>query len=252
MHIVRARAFLPRTEQSSVYNTFLKSFYYDPATPAGAIVSPPTGATITNSTYTIIVRADSTATSESINIMDSNPDNDDILTGDNYGNGSSNDTPIFASVAPVAVTTPALDALYPNLPQEFHFTYAGVPTNGTATITVHLNEITTQVLPNRVTTLTETLNTAAPSVAMEITSPPVDGLAMLLGSNSFYTVQACFTASLDTDDIEDFTVTVNGVPQPRAGPNYEPLYYIGGTSCGPLMRMFNFTWNSPPPGKQRH
>ncbi|HEX3720078.1 MAG TPA: alpha-amylase family glycosyl hydrolase [Verrucomicrobiae bacterium] len=248
MHIVRVRSFLPRAGQSSVYNTFLKSFYYDPATPTGAIVSPPTGATITNSTYTIVVRADSTATGASINIMDSNPENDDVVTGGNYGNGPRDGDPVFVSASPMAATTPALDALYPNLPVEFHFTYPGVPTNGSATVTVLLSEITTQVLSNRVTRLVNTFNTAASSAALEISTPPVDGLGFLFGSNSVFTVQACFTSSLDTNEIENFTVTVNGVPQPRAGADYEPLYYIGGTACGPLMRTFNFTWVAPPPG----
>jgi hypothetical protein len=62
-------------------------------------------------------------------------------------------------------------------------------------------------------------------------------------------VQACFTADLDTNDIENFTVTINGVPQlPRWGANYEPLYYVGGTACEPLLRTFNYTWVGPPPG----
>jgi hypothetical protein len=180
--------------------------------------------------------------------MDSSPENDDAVTGYNYGNGSRNGVPVFVSASPVAVTTPALDALYPNLPEEFHFTYGGVPTNGSATVTVLLSEITTQVLSNRVTTLTDTFNTAAPSAALEISSPPVDGLGLLLGSNSVYTVQACFTPNLDTNDIEDFTVTVNGVAQPRAGADYQPLYYIGGAACEPSMRTFNFTWVGPPAG----
>jgi glycosidase len=248
LHIVRARSFLPRTGQSSVYNTFLQSFYFDAATPAGVIVSPAPGSSVTNSTCTVIVRADSTATAASINIQDSNPDNDDVVTGYNYGNGSRNGVPIFVSTPPVAVTIPALDAIYTNLPQEFHFLYPAVPTNGSATITILLSEITTQVWSNRVTTLTDTFTTAAPNASLEISSPPMDGLALLLASNSVYTVQACFTPNLDTNDIENFTVTVNGVPQPRSGPDYEPLYYIGGTACEPALRTFNYTWVAPPPG----
>jgi hypothetical protein len=248
LHIVRARSFLPRTGQSSVYNTFLETFYYDAATPAGVIVSPAPGAVVTNSTCTVVVRADSTATGAAINIADSNPENDDVVTGLNYGNGSRNGVPIFVSAAPVAVTTPALDTLYPNLPQEYHFTYPAVPSNGSATVTVRLNEITTPVLSNRVTTLTNSFTTAAPAAVLQISSPPVDGLALLLDSNSVYTVEACFTANLDTNDIENFTVSINGVPQPRWGADFEPYYYIGGTACGPAMRTFNYSWAAPPPG----
>jgi hypothetical protein len=247
-HIVRARPFLPRTGKSSVFNTFLETFYYDAATPSGVIVSPAPGSTITNSTYTVIVRADGTATAASINIADSSPANDDVATGYNYGNGSRNGVPIFVSSPPVAVPTPALNALYPNLPQEFHFTYAAVPTNGPATITVLLSEITTQVLTNRVTTLTDSFFTAAPAASLQITSPPADGMAFLLGANSVYTIQACFTPNLDTNDIENFTVSVNGVAQPRWTAGFEPLYYIGGETCEPAMRTFNYTWLAPPPG----
>jgi glycosidase len=164
-HIVRARSFLPRNGQSSVYNTFLKTFYYDAATPAGVIVSPAPGTTVTNSTCTIVVRADSTATGAAINIEESNPENDDMVTGLNYGIGSRNGVPVFVSTGPVAVTTPALDALYPNLPQEYHFIYPGVPIDGSATVTVLLSEITTQVLTNRVTTLTDTFTTGHPAPA---------------------------------------------------------------------------------------
>jgi hypothetical protein len=170
MHIICARSFLPRTGQSSVYNTFLKSFYYDAATPAGVIVSPAPGATVTSSSCTIIVRADSTATGASINIEDNNPENDAVVTGLHYGNGLSNGVPIFVSKAAVTVTTPSLNALYPNLPQEFHFTYPEVPTNGSATITVLLSEITTQVLTNRVTTLTDTFTTGTP-LPLQIMNP---------------------------------------------------------------------------------
>jgi hypothetical protein len=249
LHIVRARSFLPRTGQSSVYNTFLESFYYDAATPAGVIVSPAPGTTVTNSACTVVVRADSTATAAAINIADGNPENDDVVTGLNYGNGSRNGVPVFVSTSPVAVTTPTLDALYPNLPQEYHFTYPAVPASGSATVTARLSEITTLLLSNRVTTLADTFTTAAPAVTLQITTPPSDGLALLLGSNSVYTLQACFTASLDTNDIENFTVTINGVLQPRwNATNYEPLYYFGGTACEPPMRTFNYTWLSPPPG----
>ena len=62
-HILRARTFLPRSGQSSVYNTFSQTFYYDGALPTGAIVlpansSPPLAAAI----ITVVVRADSTVT----------------------------------------------------------------------------------------------------------------------------------------------------------------------------------------------
>ena len=123
-----------------------------------------------------------------------------------------------------------------------------MPSNGSATVTVKLSEITTQVLTNRVTILTNKFTTVAPNASLQISSPPADGMALLLGSNSVYTVQACFTANLDTNDIENFTVTINGVPQPRWDADFEPLYYVGGSVCEPAMRTFNYTWIAPSPG----
>src|SRR5262249_14950675 len=41
-HILRGRCFLPRSGKSSVYNTFLQTFYYDAGLPSGAIAYPPT------------------------------------------------------------------------------------------------------------------------------------------------------------------------------------------------------------------
>ena len=42
-HILRARTFLPRPGQSSVYNTFSQTFYYDGALPTGVIAFPANG-----------------------------------------------------------------------------------------------------------------------------------------------------------------------------------------------------------------
>ena len=70
-HILRARTFLPRAGQSSVYNTFLQTFYYDGALPTGVIAYPAGGSAIGSSTYTVVVRADSTVTGVNFNIQDS-------------------------------------------------------------------------------------------------------------------------------------------------------------------------------------
>ena len=60
-HIVRARAFLPRTGKSGVFNTFSQAFYYDAQPPAGVIAFPSAdNQTINSSSYTVVVRADGT------------------------------------------------------------------------------------------------------------------------------------------------------------------------------------------------
>jgi hypothetical protein len=239
---------LPRTGQSSVYNTFLKSFYYDAATPAGVIASPASGSLITGGQTTIIVRADSNALSASINIADGNTNNDDAITGDSFGNGTRNGAPVFVTHSPVSVPTPSLTAQYPNLPVEFHFQYPAVPSSGTATVTVLLNEITTQVLTNRFTTLTQTFFTAAPPEQLQISNPSADGQPLLLASNAAFTIQACFTANLDSLDPSPFTVSVNGLPEPRTGPGNTPLYSISGLGCGGGLSQLNYSWTGATPG----
>src|SRR5262249_47989433 len=151
------RCFLPRTNKSSVFNTFSQTFYYDAAPPGGAIATPAGDGTNLNSiSYQFVIRADSTVTSAEFNVSDSNTANDDATTGDDNGNGLTNGVPKFMAATPVAPNA-GLTALYPNYPQEFRFTYAAIPTNGTATITVRLKEATTAILPTRFTTLTRTV-----------------------------------------------------------------------------------------------
>ena len=105
-------------------------------------------------------------------------------TGQPNGNGNdTNGAPIFVPATPVASPDPALSAQYPNYPQEFRFVYTNVPASGTATIAVQLNEYGTSVHTNRYTMLTATVNTLAPK--LQISSPPVDGMALLLVQTRF-------------------------------------------------------------------
>ncbi len=89
-HILRARVFLPRPNQASVYNTFAQTFYYDAALPTGTFAFPPTNGTISSVSYVVVIRADSTVTGVDFNIQDSNPANDDSATGQPNGNGPTN------------------------------------------------------------------------------------------------------------------------------------------------------------------
>jgi len=248
-HILRARTFLPRTNQSSVYNTFLQTFYYDAALPTGVIAFPAAdGASISNSTYTVVVRTDSSVVGVDFNIQDSNTNNDDIVTGQSNGNGNNtNGQPIFVSAAQVT-PDPNLSAQYPNDPQEFRFTYVAVPNSGTATITVRLKEYATSVYPNRLTTLTRTVNTVAPAQTVEISNPQTDGAVITMGSGDTFPIEACFTSTLDTNNIDLFSIYINGVFQTRRAGNQAPLYFIGGTACGPGMRMLTYNWGGAPPG----
>jgi hypothetical protein len=242
-HIVRIHTFLPRTNQSSVYNTFLQTFYYDGALPGGVIATPSTdGADISNGTYTVVVRADSTVVGVDFNIQDGNTNNDDAVTGQANGNGNTNGVPVFVS-ATAATPDPNLSALYPNYPQEYHLTYVSVPNSGTATITVRLKEYATTVYPNRFTTLTRTVSTVAPTQVVSISNPGVDGTILTMAGGNSFPIQTCFTSTLDTNNINLFSIYINGVFQLRRDPNtFLPYFFITGTGCGTGMRTLTYDW----------
>jgi hypothetical protein len=147
-HIVGARAFLPRTNKSSVFNTFLQTFYHDAQPPGGAIVLPSTnGATVTNFNYTVVVRTDSTVSAVKFNLQDSDPNNDDALTGADNANGLTNGVSKYVSAAPITPDA-ALSQQFPNHPLEWRFTYAAVASSGMATITTRLKEFSTGIITN--------------------------------------------------------------------------------------------------------
>src|SRR5207247_7194236 len=124
--------------KSGVYNTFLQTFYYDAQPPTGVIALPAAdGNSLTNTSYTVVVRADSSVTSVEFNIADSDPNNDDSVTFQNNGNGTTNGLAKYVSAG--AVTPDAtLSAQSRNYPQEYRFTYVAVPSSGSATISVWL------------------------------------------------------------------------------------------------------------------
>jgi Alpha amylase, catalytic domain len=244
-HIVRARTFLPRAGKSGVYNTFLQTFYYDGALPGGVIAFPIVdGSAITANNYTVVVRADSTVLSADFNIQDSNAANDDIVTGQNNGNGLTNGAPIF--VGATAVTPdPNVSLLHPNYPQEFRFNYPAVPSNGTATITVRLKSYAASVYSNRLTTLTRTAQTFAPAQVVRISSPATDGTVIPMGNNVVYLVQTCFTPTLTTTNTNSFSIYINGVLQPKSSYVIQPPGAVAG--C-PGMSSLLYNWSGGSPG----
>jgi glycosidase len=241
-HILRARTFLPRTNQSSVYNTFSQTFYYDGALPGGAIAFPANdGDAIASQSYTIVIRTDSLATEADVNIQDSDSNNDDFHTGQANGNGDdASGHPIFI---PAASVTPnaGLNTVWTNYPQEFRFAYTNVPGSGGATITVRLKEYGTSVYTNRFTTLRRTVNTTAPVQVVQISSPATNGTVLTYSSNTTYLVQACFSSSL-ASATNNFTVLINGVLQSQAAYILRPL---NGVSACPGMKSLSYNWNNP-------
>lgn len=250
-HIVRARTFLPRPGQSSVYNTFIQTFYYDGSPPSGTIVSPGPGVILSNQTCTIVIRGDSCVTEADVNIQDNETNSYDLYTG--QANGIGNDAsgnPVFAP-APEVIPNPALSEIYTNFPEEFDMNFPYVPTNGPVTITVHLKELTSTIYTNRFTTLATSATAAAPTRYVEISNPSQDGQIVTLPSGAAFTIQACFTTNLLSGINNDqatnyFSIYINGVFQPRGATG--DFYKIAGTGCDRGMGLLSYNWNNPTPG----
>jgi hypothetical protein len=241
-HIIRARAFLPRAGKSSVFNTFLQTFYYDPAPPTGVIAFPASnGETLGSRTYGVVVRTDDSVTDVEFNIMDTDSSNDNPANG----NGLTNGLPAFAKATQVS-PLPSLSQLHPNLPKEWRFNYVGIPSSGNATITVRLKEQTTATFTNRFTDLTRTVNCAAPPLTFNIRCPDIDCFGsdqsnIFLDQDDTYQIVTCFSSSLDSD-IDKFTIKINGAVQPRRAPDGTPLYFINDDACESGTRALRYNW----------
>ncbi len=240
-HILRARTFLPRAGKSSVFNTFSQTFYYDAGPPSGVVAFPtPDGSSISSSTYSVVVRGDSSVTSAEFNIQDSNSLNDDAQTGQANGNGNTNGLPRF--VAATAVTpSDSISATYPNLPNEFRFNYVNVPGSGTATINVRLRKSTSSLLTNRVTTVSRMVNTLAPQSVLFINAPATEGMILTLNTNDIYVFRNCYSTNLPATS-SFYSLYLNGVLQPRAS------YVFLDSGCGSGLKSVNYVWNATLPG----
>jgi glycosidase/archaellum component FlaG (FlaF/FlaG flagellin family) len=238
-HIVRARTYLPRTGQSSVYNTFSQTFYYDGALPTGAIAYPANGSLIGSSSYTAVVRADSTVTGVDFQIQDSNPLNDDSATGRSNGNGTN----VWVAATAVSPNS-GISATYTNLPQEYRFVYTNIPSSGTAQIIVRLKEFASGVYTNRITLLTNNVTTLAPQQIVSIATPATNGMVLTYRTNLSYLVQACFSSTLIPAQT-NFTILINGSLQPQANYYFSP---VNGNLACPGYRAIEYTWNNPPAG----
>jgi hypothetical protein len=247
-HILRARAFLPRSNKSSVFNTFLQTFYFDAHPPDGTIASPgKDGAILQSTDYDFVVHADETTTLVEYNIIDGDPNNDDVNTGFNNGNGLSDGLPVYARASLVS-PMPPFNEEFPTFPQEFRFTYFAVPSNGTATITVRLKELTSDLLPNRSLTLTRTINASAPPQTLSIAFPPAIGQNINLNQSNSYEIVTCFSDTL-TADLNLFTLLIDGAFQPRTNASGLANYRFQGSYCGAGKRDLRYTWAGMSPGQ---
>ncbi|MDB6034948.1 MAG: hypothetical protein JWM16_5286 [Verrucomicrobiales bacterium] len=244
-HVLRARAFLPRSGKSSVFNTFIQTFYYDAQPPEGIIAFPPNnGDTLRSTDYDFVIRADETATEVEYNIIDSDPNNDDVNTGFNNGNGLINGAPAFAR-ATLVKPLPSLTQQYPSMPQEFRFTYFALPPSGTATITVRIKEFTSASFTNHY----RTVNLAAPAQTLSIAFPSANGENIQLNNpTNVYEIVACFSDTL-TANINFFTINIDGAFQPRTNANGTVNYRVQGSYCGAGKKDLRYRWTGMNPGQ---
>ena len=195
-HVLRTREFLNRAGRSSIYNTSVQTFYYDTQLPQGQIVYPSNGNTLTQSQYGVVVRTDQSVSSVEYNIQDGNSNNDDAVTG--VANGNNAWVPATELSA-----NPAVQSSYPN---EWRFNYVNIPSSGSATIQVRLKKLTSGTndtlsdTAGHYTTLTCTVNTAAPAQNMYVAYPQTDG--QVVGPN--YVMKVWFSSSLDASGTANF------------------------------------------------
>jgi hypothetical protein len=240
-HILRARAFLSRSGKSSVFNTFLQTFYYDTQPPEGVIAFPAAdGATLTSLEYGAVVRADESVAEVEFNILDGNPANDDAATGEANGNGLTNGVPVFARATLVTPST-SLGLAHPGRPREFRFTYTAVPSSGTATITVRLKEITASVNPASVRTLARTVNCAAPAQTLQFAAPALNGQNFTIPQDATLTLVVRFSDTL-TADMNLFSFLIDGAFQPRTNGAGQATYRFQDLTPGDGKNELRYDW----------
>jgi len=136
-HVVRARAYLKRPGQVSLYNTFTQVFYYDSKNPEGVIKFPADNQELTSSDYEFVVHTDHTVKEVLYNIVDSDPLNDDVNVGRDYGNGNKAGGIPSWGVIP---TVRAINDSGNGMTKEWRFKYINIPASGTATVNLVLRE----------------------------------------------------------------------------------------------------------------
>jgi Glycosyl hydrolase family 57/Alpha amylase, catalytic domain/Bacterial TSP3 repeat len=165
-HLLTGRAFLERDSGSAIYNTFKQTFYLDAETPQGYVQWPASdGATLTGTEYGVVVRTDPSVREVWYRIEDDDDSNDDSViekpngNGDGFepytdsnGNGSWDSgepytdlnlnatwdgTNVVSWQSAYSTTPSDMDTEYP---KAWTFTYANLPTGGTASVRIRLCE----------------------------------------------------------------------------------------------------------------
>ena len=268
-HVLRARAFIkrignlnPLQDGAPVYNTYVRTFYYDAGRPEGEIVFPNQNSTLGSQSYGVVVRTDRTVKEVWYQIVDSESANDDSGTGVLNGNGAGfepySDTnnngtrdpgepyedingndewdddlaESWVRATPVRAN-PAVSSPYP---LEWRFDYRNIPASGSAQIKVRLKEISSSAdnsltdVDGHYTTLIRDVNTAGPETRLFVAYPQADGNTV----GDDYILKAYFTKNLgenvsDAQLINEFLVSIGSTvsgSDANAQPQPRPTYQI--------------------------
>jgi hypothetical protein len=186
-HVLRARAYLKRPGQTSLFNTFTQVFYYDSKNPEGIVKFPADNTELTSSDYEFVVHTDHTVKEVLYNIADSDPRNDDVNVGRNYGNGNKADgTPSWG----VIPTVRAINDSGNGMTKEWRFKYINIPSDGSAKINLVLRETSSpkkeeikSLQPGKYGLVTRTYNTKAPAQAVGWIWPDWQSDVVTVGRN---------------------------------------------------------------------
>lgn len=77
---------------------------------------------------------------------------------------------------------------------------------------------------------------------VQISNPESDGTVITRGNGGTFPIQTCFTSTLDTNNINLFSIYINGVFQSRQASNQAPLYLFSGVACSAGMHMLTYNW----------
>ena len=180
-HFVKARAFLSRLGEASIYNTFSRTLYYDTKRPEGTVNFPGRdGEELFGSEYGFVVRTDSSVTEVLFHIDDDDPTNDDGQIGALNGNGETGDGNSSAWASAVEITS--RQNLGVGFPKEWRFSYRNVPSGGgEATVRIALREassstdLTLNEEEGHFRILDRKVKTSGPSHRLFVTWPQQDG-----------------------------------------------------------------------------
>jgi hypothetical protein len=264
-HVIRARTFLKRDGTSvgnglraSIYNTFTQVFYYDAQPPQGAIVFPAhDGDGVGGQQYGVVVRTDPSVTEVWYKIADTDPNNDDAITGVANGNNAW-------VLATQLTANPTISSPYPN---EWRFNYVNIPSSGTAQIYVRLRELSSAAstqftatpssaddLAKHYTTLTRTVAENGPLTRMVVAFPNTDGQVV----DNTYVMKVQFSHSLTTSFptqqalLNNFLITIassesgnpqNPVVQPKS--SYSIDAYNVNNSNDPNQQLDELAYTLP-------